>query len=204
MKNGTWDTEITRVAAVRSLRLLDTQREERFDRITRLAQHVLEVPIAVISLVDSDRQWFKSSVGLDYRETARSISFCSHAIQHDALMEIPDAREDPRFAANPTVTGAPYTRFYAGQPITAGSGHRVGTLCVMDVQPRRLTGRERAELRDLATWVELECVVARSDLEADSGRLDFTSTVSRELPRPRASLTGVVLPAARRDERTWS
>jgi signal transduction histidine kinase len=193
MRDGTWDTEIDRVAAVRALRLLDTPQEERFDRITRLAQHVLDVPIALVSLVDMDRQWFKSCIGLDHRETPRSVSFCSHAIRRDELMEVPDTREDPRFAHNPTVTEPPHARFYAGQPISASSGHRIGTLCVLDRRPRRLTGRERAELRDLAAWVELECAVVQSNLaeaKADRARQDFTMMVSHELRTPLTSVHG--------------
>lgn len=138
------------------LNILDTPPEERFDRLTRLAQHLLKVPIAVVSLVDSNRQWFKSCQGLDASETPRGISFCGHAILDDRLFVIPDALLDPRFADNPLVTGAPNIRFYAGQPLKASNGSRLGTLCVIDSKPHQLTQVERDSLRDLAVLVENE------------------------------------------------
>lgn len=146
----------SRLAALRGLNILDTPAEERFDRLTRLAQHLLSMPIAVVSLVDSNRQWFKSCQGLDASETPRSISFCGHAILEDQLFIIPDALLDPRFADNPLVTDAPNIRFYAGQPLRAADGNRVGTLCVIDSKPRHLTQIERDSLRDLALLVEGE------------------------------------------------
>lgn len=148
--------EATRIAALRSLNILDTPREERFDRLTRLAQQLIGVPIAVVSLVDTNRQWFKSCQGLDASETPRSISFCGHAIHSDQLFVIPDAQLDPRFADNPLVTGAPYIRFYAGQPLHARDGSRIGTLCVIDCKPHQLTESHRNSMRDLALLVEHE------------------------------------------------
>ncbi|GAA3050997.1 sensor histidine kinase [Actinokineospora globicatena] len=188
-----WDSEIQRLAAVKALRLLDTPREERFDRITRLVQRVLDVPIALVSLVDVDRQWFKSCVGLDAEQTHRSVSFCSHAIAEPTMMEIPDATLDPRFADNPHVVGEPHIRFYAGQPIAAPSGHLVGTLCAVDMVPRVLDDADRECLRDLAAWVELECaVVQATQWEADTvrARTDFVSVVSHELRTPLTSISG--------------
>ncbi|WP_026425512.1 GAF domain-containing sensor histidine kinase [Actinokineospora inagensis] len=186
-----WDSEIQRLAAVKALRLLDTPREERFDRITRLTQKLLGVPIALVSLVDVDRQWFKSCVGLDADQTDRGVSFCSHAIAQPTLMEVPDATEDPRFAQNPHVLGDPHIRFYAGQPIAAPSGHLVGTLCVVDRVPRRLDEAERGLLRDLAAWVELECAVVQAtqwEQDTDRDRADFMSVVSHELRTPLTSI----------------
>ncbi|MGW4522948.1 GAF domain-containing sensor histidine kinase [Amycolatopsis sp. NPDC004378] len=187
------DAELARVAALRALELLDTPSEERFDRITRLAQHSFGVPIALVSLVELDRQWFKSCVGLDERESPRSASFCSRAIERDDLMEIPDARLDPRFADNPMVTGPPYIRFYAGQPVSTPSGHKVGTLCVIDREPRRLTAEQRDRLRDLAHWVELEVAVVQARRDAHRAREvreEFVSLVSHELRTPLTSIHG--------------
>ncbi|GAA2983329.1 GAF domain-containing protein [Actinokineospora diospyrosa] len=193
MSGAGWDSEIQRLAAVKALRLLDTPREERFDRITRLTQRLLDVPIALVSLVDVDRQWFKSCVGLDAEQTHRSVSFCSHAIAEPTLMEIPDATADPRFADNPHVVGDPHIRFYAGQPIAGPSGHLVGTLCVVDMVVRHLDDAERELLRDLAAWVELECaVVQASQWERDAvrARTDFVSVLSHELRTPLTSIRG--------------
>ncbi len=123
------DYEPERLAALQRLNLLDTESESRFDRITRLAQRLFQVPIALVSLVDSDRQWFKSKQGLDACETGRDISFCGHAILGSGIFEIPDATQDTRFADNPLVTGAPDIRFYAGAPLQSADGFNIGTLC---------------------------------------------------------------------------
>ncbi|MCW2603604.1 MAG: sensor hybrid histidine kinase [Pseudonocardiales bacterium] len=151
--------EAERVAALRALALLDTPSEERFDRITRTAQRVLNVPIALITLVDTDRQYFKSCQGLGVSETPRSASFCAHAIAADDILHVRDALEDPRFVRNPLVLGSPYIRFYAGKPLQSVSGHRLGTLCVIDIVPRNLTEDEASTLIDLAAWAELELAV---------------------------------------------
>jgi signal transduction histidine kinase len=187
------NAEIERVAAVRALRLLDTSREDRFDRITRLAQHLFDVPIAQVSLVDVDRQWAKSSVGAAPREIPRALSFCSSAIESGRYFEVPDAAADPRFAHNPAVTGSAHIRFYAGHPIAAPSGHLIGTLCVLDRVPRRLTERQRAELGELAAWVQLECSVVQAnqwEQETERARRDFVSVVSHELRTPLTSIHG--------------
>ncbi|MEE4639621.1 MAG: GAF domain-containing protein, partial [Wenzhouxiangella sp.] len=136
--------------------MLDTEAEERFDRLTRLLQQSLGTPMANISLVDADRQWFKSRVGLDDSETTRDISFCGHGILGEDIFVVPDALLDPRFADNPLVTGPPNIRFYAGAPLTTRDGHRVGMLCALSNQPRQLSDRERSILRDLADCVEAE------------------------------------------------
>ena len=148
--------EIQRLAHLHDLGLLDTQAEERFDRITRLAAALLGMPIALVSLVDADRQWFKSTHGLDIKQTPRDISLCGHTILDDAALVIPDTHLDPRFADNPLVTGAPHLRFYAGQPLQTLGGQRVGTLCVADYQPRTLTPTQLALLKDLAGMAESE------------------------------------------------
>jgi diguanylate cyclase (GGDEF)-like protein/PAS domain S-box-containing protein len=145
-----------RVAALCALDILDTAQEPRFDRLTRLAAAALSAPIALVSLVDRDRQWFKSRVGLDALETPRPVSFCSHAVAARDMLVVHDAAGDARFAANPLVLGAPHIRFYAGQPVFSADGHAVGTLCVIDTVPRAFSDADRGLLRDLATLVELE------------------------------------------------
>ncbi len=145
-----------RVAALHGLGVLDTEPEERFDRITRVARRVLGVDIAIVSLVDENRQWFKSTDGLDTSETAREISFCGHAILDDDVFVVPDAGADPRFSDNPLVTSDPNIRFYAGCPLTVGTGHRVGTLCIIGREPRELSADDEALLRDLAAMAQKE------------------------------------------------
>lgn len=128
--------EKQRLAALRRLLILDTPPEDRFDRIAAFAAKEFGVPMALVSLVDRDRQWFKSNFGLEARETPRDISFCGHAVALSAPLVVPDALEDPRFADNPLVTGHPYVRFYAGAGLRLPYGEVVGTLCVMDRRPR--------------------------------------------------------------------
>ena len=143
--------EIKRLATLRAMRILDSQPEAAFDRITRLAARLLRVPVALISLVDAERQWFKSRFGLDVgvTEMPRSTSFCGHAILDDLLFEVADARCDPRFADNPVVVGEPWVRFYAGLPLKAINGQNIGTLCLIDSAPRTLDQAERSLLHDL-------------------------------------------------------
>ena len=124
--------------------------------MTRLAQRLFGVPIALVSLVDEERQWFKSRQGLDVPETPREDSFCAHAITGDEVMHVPDAWADPRFSDNPLVVGAPEIRFYAGCPIAGPGGAKLGTLCIIDREPRELTEADAALLRDLAEVVEDE------------------------------------------------
>jgi diguanylate cyclase (GGDEF)-like protein len=148
--------ESIRLAALKSLNVLDTPPEERFDRLTRMARRLFGVQTALVSIVDEDRQWFKSREGLDATETPRNISFCGHAILGDEIFLIRDARNDQRFADNPLVTGAPNIRFYAGCPLRANSGLKMGTLCILDSQPRDFTDEDALALRDLASMVEDE------------------------------------------------
>lgn len=148
--------EEERLRALRGTGLLDTAPEARFDRITRVAAALAGTPVALISLIDADRQWFKSCVGLDVAETARDVAFCDHAIRTPEVTVAPDATLDPRFAANPLVTGDPHIRFYAGAPLVVG-GHAIGTLCVIDTAPRTTfdEAQQRA-LADLAALVVAE------------------------------------------------
>ena len=142
--------EADRMAALRATRLLDTAPEETFDRLVRIAVDALGVPIALVSLVDEERQWFKARCGLDAPETPRSASFCAHAIRCEGMMVVTDAAADPRFCDNPLVTGAPYMRFYAGVPLLGPEGHPIGTFCVIDRVPRTLTDAEVRILTGLA------------------------------------------------------
>src|ERR1700690_1656357 len=148
--------ENQRVRSLATLSMLDTDPEERFDRITRLACRAFNVPIALISLVDRDRQWFKSRRGLDARETGRSISFSSDPILQEGPLIVADATADARFADNPLVAGPPSIRFYAGQPVHGLTGSRVGTLCLIDRQPRKFSEEDRGLLADLAAMVDRE------------------------------------------------
>lgn len=150
--------EAQRLKALRKLDILDTPFEERFDRITRMAKRLFDVPIALVSLVDEQRQWFKSCIGLSASETGRDISFCGHAILGDGLFVIPDALDDERFADNPLVMGEPNIRFYAGCPLHSIDGHQLGTLCIIDIKPRDFSEEDVQTLQDLALTVERELV----------------------------------------------
>ncbi|WP_239190734.1 HDOD domain-containing protein [Candidatus Nitrotoga sp. HW29] len=145
-----------RIDTLRSCNMLDTPPEECFDRITRLAQHLFNVPIALVSLVDTDRQWFKSRMGLSVSETPRNISFSGHAILGDGIFIVPDTLLDKRFYDNPLVTGDPSIRFYAGCPLAVSNGSKLGTLCLIDSRPRMLNNEERKLLQELACMVEQE------------------------------------------------
>ena len=153
--------EAARLEALHRLNVLDTEPEERFDRLTRLARRVFNVPIALVSLVDTERQWFKSAAGLDVIETPRDVSFCGHAILGDQILMICDAVLDERFYDNPLVLGDPGIRFYAGCPLKVANGDKVGTLCLIDTLPRVLSDDERELLRDLAAMAEQELVAVQ-------------------------------------------
>jgi diguanylate cyclase (GGDEF)-like protein len=153
--------EAQRLDALHSLRILDTPPEERFDRLTRLARRLFDVPQALVSLVDEDRQWFKSHSGTEVTETPRDVSFCGHAILGDEVFVVPDACQDPRFADNPLVTGEPGIRFYAGCPLSVGSGLRIGTLCIVDYRAREFSTEDAELLQDLARMAEQELSAIR-------------------------------------------
>lgn len=148
--------EAARQLSLQRLALLDTPSEERFDRLTRLARRTFGVPVALVSLVDGDRQWFKACEGLGVRETPRAISFCGHAILAAGPLVVPDASVDPRFGDNPLVVGEPGIRFYAGAPIHSPDGHAVGTLCLIDFTPRAIAPEDLSLLEDLAALVTRE------------------------------------------------
>ena len=152
--------ETRRLESLESLGVLFTPSEARFDRITALVARMLDVPIALVSLVGAQCQWFKSNHGLDASETPRNVSFCGHAILREETLVVPDATQDPRFADNPLVVGDPFIRFYAGHPLKGPDGRKLGTLCVIDRRPRQITPDEIATLRDLAAIVESELQVS--------------------------------------------
>lgn len=159
--------EDTRIEALLALNILDTLPEERFDRLTRMAKLSLDAPIAVVSLVDTDRQWFKSSVGLDTCETPRDISFCGHAIHSDEMLIVQDATKDERFADNPLVLNEPKIRFYAGRPLKAINGKRLGTFCIIDTKPRTLSKDELVLLDDLGSMAERELSIVHLAINDD-------------------------------------
>ena len=148
--------ELSRLADLQSLELLDTPPEERFDRLARLATQILDVPIAFLALVDSDRQWFKAKCGIGVDETGRDISFCSHAILQNEPLVVEDAREDERFFDNPLVRGEPYIRFYAGMALQGRGGQNVGTFCIADRRPRKFSQRDETILREFAAIAQRE------------------------------------------------
>lgn len=155
------DDEQVRLSQLRALAILDTPSEERFDCVTRMAKRLFGVPIALVSLVDENRQWFKSCFGLDVSETERSISFCGHAILNKSALVINDATLDERFFDNPLVIGEPYIRFYAGQPLRTLSGQGLGTLCIIDQTPRDFSDEDIAMLANLAGMVEREIMAVQ-------------------------------------------
>jgi PAS domain S-box-containing protein len=174
------DAEAARLDRLRSLRILDSTPEVMFDQATRLAADLCLAPIALISLIDADRQWFKSNIGLEgTAETARFVAFCSETCRSDALLEISDASQDPRFADNPMVSGEPGIRFYAGAPIIMPQGERVGALCVIDRAPRQLTAAQRAALAGLSRMVATALLEReqRIDLIDDLARAESTYRV---------------------------
>lgn len=165
------DREARRLRALADYRLMDTPPEPEFDRLVSLAARLFGVPTVLISLVGADRQFFKAKVGLDVCETSREVSFCSHAIAHDDILLVPNALKDIRFSTNPLVLGAPFIRFYAGMPLTVGTGERIGTVCLIDSRPRSdFTPHDRQNLSDLAALV-----VDRIEMR----RLESVRTVSQ-------------------------
>src|SRR6266404_922773 len=157
-------SEKKRLKVLWQYQVLDTVPEEVFDDLTELAARICEAPIAMITLVDEDRQWFKSKVGVTVSETSRDISFCSHAIGQPDLFIIPDATKDERFARNPLVTSEPKVRFYAGAPLVTPDGHALGTLCVIDKVARELRPDQKTALRVLARHVMSQLELRRHSI----------------------------------------
>lgn len=151
--------EEERMEFLRELKILDTDPEERFDRITRLAAALFDVPMATVTLLDRDRQWFKSCLGIEVHETSREVSFCAHAVANRSALIVSDTLLDSRFADNPLVTGEPHIRFYAGQPLILPNGICIGTICVIDIRPRQLSESDINLLKDLGQMVIREILV---------------------------------------------
>jgi signal transduction histidine kinase len=179
--------EVDRLAALYALNILDSPPEKDFDDIVALAASVCGVPMSLVTLVDADRQWFKAATGTDLTETPRDLSFCAHAILGRDLMVVPDAREDPRFADHPAVTVENGVRFYAAAPLVATGGHALGTLCVVDSEPRRLGAEQLQALRALARQV-----TAQFELRRYAGALAGTTARLQELERRKDELAGLV------------
>ncbi|AFY37476.1 GAF sensor signal transduction histidine kinase [[Leptolyngbya] sp. PCC 7376] len=201
--------ESERLATLHRYDILDTPAEAAFDEIAAMAAELCNTPIALVSLVDQKRQWFKACIGLDAKETPREISFCGHAIHQDDILEVPDASKDPRFADNPLVTGAPYIRLYAGKPLRGFDGNKLGTLCIIAPEPRTLTKQERKILVFLGTQVERQLALRLAlqqstqslkliqsqakQLEAGNKiRTELISVLAHDLRSPLSSIEGIV------------
>jgi serine phosphatase RsbU (regulator of sigma subunit) len=200
--------EMARLEALKEYEILDTPPEAEFDDFTWLASEICGTPIALISLLDADRQWFKSKVGLDASETPRELTFCAHAIHGQDILEVPNALEDERFADNPLVTGAPDIRFYAGSPLITPVGMPLGTLCVIDRVPRQLSEQQRESLSRLGRQVvvQLELRLAKRKLQRLALKLeDANCELRRSNEKLAADLTMArefqlaLLPAAHPD-----
>ena len=189
--------EIARLSSLHALGILDTRAEERFDRITRMTQRLFDVEISLISLVDADRQWFKSKQGIAACETSRDISFCGHAILGDEILIVEDARADARFADNPLVTSEPHIRFYAGCPIHSPDGYLIGTLCLIDRKPRCLSDEDQHTLVDCAKLVENEILLSTQatvdELTQVANRRGFNLVARHVLPLCQRNQTRVEL-----------
>lgn len=171
--------EHDRIKALKAYGILDTLNEKEYDRLTRLASIICDVPISLVSLIDDDRQWFKSRVGLDATETPRDVAFCSHAIMGNELFEIEDAAADQRFEQNPLVTGEPNIRFYAGYPLVDSDGYALGTLCVIDRKPRKLNATQQQALRLLAE--EVTDLITRKRKLEDLGNFERLFHISEDI-----------------------
>ena len=176
-------SELTRQQAVDDLKIVNTPPEERFDRITRLAKELFGVETAAVTLIDHDRQWFKSRAGTSLVESDRKDAFCDFTIRKSEVFNVADASKDLRFSENPLVLGDPNIRFYAGYPIEAPSGENVGALCLYDPNPREFTAKDEELLKDLALWVTKEMMIEKE--------LSRAAEVQQTLlPKKRAELNG--------------
>jgi len=155
-------TDAARIAALQKYAILDTEPEQAFEDLTLLASYICKTPIAAISLVDEDRQWFKSRIGLQVPQTPRDIAFCAVAIQHSEVMVVPDTIEDERFRNNPLVLSDPYIRFYAGAPLINEEGYALGTLCVVDRKPRQFDLDQKEALLALSRLVLAQLELRRN------------------------------------------
>jgi two-component system cell cycle sensor histidine kinase/response regulator CckA len=188
MSAATPENEKKRLKVLWQYDVLDSVPEVVFDDLTELAACICEAPVALISLVDEKRQWFKSKFGITVNETSRDVSFCSHAIQQADLFIVPDATQDQRFANNPLVTSDPKIRFYAGAPLITPDGFALGTLCIIDKVPRELRPEQKQALRILARHVIAQLELRRRTREATESR-DKSEHAQGELARVKAELT---------------
>jgi anti-sigma regulatory factor (Ser/Thr protein kinase) len=209
------DDEAARLAALRRYRILDTEPEQRFDDLALLASQVCAVPIALITLIDADRQWFKARVGISATNTSRSVSFCAHAMQQRPVFLIPDTQADDRFSHNPMVTGEPHIRFYAGASLVSREGQPLGSLCVIDRVPRTMSSEQvdaldalrrqaEAQLELRRNLMELESALAGRDRAEDAqlrlidelrGALDHVSKLSGLIPLCSTCRFNMIIPA---------
>ncbi|MGI8956439.1 MAG: GAF domain-containing protein [Chthoniobacterales bacterium] len=183
--------EADRLRALRSYKILDTKPEERFDELTQLAAIICGVPISLITLIDADRQWFKSKVGLELDETPRTQAFCTHAIMQPQMFVVEDATKDQRFANNPLVTGDPHIRFYAGAPLATSDGHLLGTMCVIDREPRKLTPDQKKALEILGRQV-IANMELRSNLRELTSALAARDAAEGPSGESAAGLDGII------------
>lgn len=185
--------ESDRIKALRAYAILDTPADKHFDDLVVVASYICETPIAMVSLVDADRQWFKSKIGLEVEQTSRDVAFCGHAILEDTILEVPDATVDPRFADNALVIGDPGIRFYAGVPLITSDNFALGTLCVVDRQPRELNDAQREALAALARQVVAMIESHRAYVqvrELAKQKEEFLRVASHDLKNPLQAIQG--------------
>jgi len=183
LESKSWD-ESARLEALYSYRILDTPQERDFDELVKLAAHVCQMPVALVSLVDRDRQWFKGRFGLDISQTPRQVSFCEHTIRNPSeILEVRNAAHDPRFSDNPLVTGGPKFRYYAGAPLVSPEGQALGTLCVLDSRPRRLGEPQKEALRILSRQVMTQLELRRKLAELNRASIQLAEAHAHEQQR---------------------